>query len=286
MKLITWNIQWGRGCDRRVDLARIGRVLRETADADVLCLQEVAVNFPDLAGSSGEDQVALLSSAFAGYSAHFGAGTDLPDGRGGRSRFGNLVLSRLPVLQVWRHLLPWPADPAVPSMQRVCVEAVVAAARGPLRVMTTHLEYYSAHQRAEQVAALRALHWAACEHARCPRRAGEGGASDPAFAVLPRPASAVLCGDFNYPPEAPEHPQLLAAFGDGTPAWRDAWQIACPGVAHADTVGLHGADWPDHPFCCDYICVSEDLAERVSEVRVNQQTDASDHQPVLLELDA
>jgi endonuclease/exonuclease/phosphatase family metal-dependent hydrolase len=136
------------------------------------------------------------------------------------------------------------------------------------------------------VAALRALHWAACEHARRPRRGGAGGASDPTFAVLPRPVSAVLCGDFNYPPEAPEHPQLLAAFADGTPAWRDAWRIACPGVAHADTVGLHGADWPDHPFCCDYICVSEDLAERVSEVRVNQQTDASDHQPVLLELDA
>lgn len=286
MRLITWNIQWGRGCDGRVDLARIGRVLRETADADVLCLQEVAVNFPGLAGSSGENQVAMLSTAFAGYSAHFGAGTDLPDGRGGRSRFGNLVLSRLPVLQVWRHLLPWPADPAVPSMQRVCVEAVVAAARAPLRVMTTHLEYYSAHQRAEQVAALRSLHMAACEHARRPRSAKAGGASDPTFAVLPRPASAVLCGDFNYPPEAPEHPQLLAPFDDGTPAWRDAWQIARCGAAHAHTVGLHGADWPDHPYCCDYICVSEDMAERVAEVRVNQQTDASDHQPVLLELDA
>lgn len=285
MRLITWNIQWGRGCDGRVDLTRIGRVLRETADADVLCLQEVAVNFPDLAGLSGEDQVAMLSTAFAGYSAHFGVGTDLPDGRGGRSRFGNLVLSRLPVLQVWRHLLPWPADPAVPSMQRVCVEAVVATARGPLRVMTTHLEYYSAHQRAAQVAALRSLHMAACEHARRPRGAKDGGASDPTFAVLPRPASAVLCGDFNYPPQAPEYPQLLAPFNDGSPAWCDAWQIARRGVAHAHTVGLHGADWPDHPYCCDYICVSEDLAQRVAAVRVNQQTDASDHQPVLVELD-
>jgi len=286
MRLVTWNIQWGRGCDGRVDLARIGRVLRETADADVLCLQEVAINFPDLAGSAGEDQVALLATAFPGYSAHFGAGTDLPDGLGGRSLFGNLVLSRLPVFQVWRHLLPWPADPAVPSMQRVCVEAVVEAARGPLRVMTTHLEYYSARQRAEQVAALRALHETACGHALRPRSVKGGGERDPTFAVLPRPASAVLCGDFNYPPEAPEHRQLLARFDGGTPAWLDAWQIVQPGVAHAHTVGLHGADWPDYPFCCDYICVSTDLADRVSAIRVNQQTDASDHQPVLLELDA
>lgn len=286
MRLITWNIQWGRGCDGRVDLARIARVLRETADADVLCLQEVAINFADLAGSSGEDQVALLSSAFAGYSAHFGVGTDLPDGRGGRSQFGNLILSRLPVLQVWRHLLPWPADPPGPSMQRVCVEVVVRAASAPVRVMTTHLEYYSALQRRCQVAALRAAHQQACEHGRRPRSAKESGASDPTFRVLPRPASAVLCGDLNFAPDAPEYPQLLAPFDDATPAWRDAWPISHPGVAHAHTVGLHEADWPDHPYCCDYLCVSEDLSERVTAVQVNQETDASDHQPMLLELDA
>lgn len=286
MRLITWNIQWGRGCDGRVDLARIARVLRETADADVICLQEVAINFPALAGSGGEDQVAMLSAAFPGHSAHFGAGTDVPDGRGGRSRFGNLVLSRLPVLQVWRHLLPWPADPAVPSMQRVCVETVVQAPSAPLRAMTTHLEYYSACQREAQVKALRSLHGEACHHARRPRTAKSDGASAAAFAALARPASAVLCGDFNYPPDAPEHAQLLAPFEDATPAWRDAWQVAHRGARHADTVGLHGAEWPDHPFCCDYICVSEDLCRRVSDVRVNRETDASDHQPVLLELDA
>lgn len=286
MRLITWNIQWGRGCDGRVDLDRIAAVLRETADADVMCLQEVAINFGDLAGSSGEDQVELLSNAFPDCSAHFGVATDLPDGRGGRSQFGNLILSRLPVLQVWRHLLPWPADPSGPNMQRVCTEVVVQAARGPLRAMTTHLEYYSALQRAGQVAALRALHREASEHARRPRSSKHGGASDPPFAVLPRPASAVLCGDFNYPPDAPEHGQMLTPFADGTPAWRDAWQITHPGVSHAHTVGLHGADWPDHPFCCDYVFVSEDLAERVVGVCVNQQTDASDHQPMLLELEA
>lgn len=286
MRLITWNIQWGRGCDGRVDLARIAGVLRDTADADVLCLQEVAINFPDLAGSSGEDQVAQLSAAFAGYSAHFGVATDLPDGRGGRSQFGNLILSRWPVLQVWRHLLPWPADPPGPSMQRVCVEAVVQAARGPLRVMTTHLEYYSGLQRRCQVAALRSLHQQSCEHQRRPRSAKESGASDATFRVLPRPDSAVLCGDLNYPPDAPEHSQLLAPFDDGTPGWLDAWQIVHPGIAHAHTVGLHGADWPDHPFCCDYVCVSADLSARVAALEVNRQTDASDHQPMMLELDA
>jgi len=70
MKLITWNIQWGRGIDLKVDLLRIARTARELADFDVLCLQEVAVNFPGLAGSQGENQVEELSRGLPGYTAH------------------------------------------------------------------------------------------------------------------------------------------------------------------------------------------------------------------------
>ena len=43
MKLITWNIQWGRGVDGRVDLDRIVRTARAMADFDVLCVQEERV---------------------------------------------------------------------------------------------------------------------------------------------------------------------------------------------------------------------------------------------------
>jgi endonuclease/exonuclease/phosphatase family metal-dependent hydrolase len=127
MRVVTWNIQWGRGCDGRVDLARIVRCARETADFDLLCLQEVAVGFPGLPGSHGEDQVATLRGLLPGYAVAFGIGTDLPDGPEGRSQFGNLILSRLPLRQVYRHLLPWPTDPAVPSMQRLALEAAVGA---------------------------------------------------------------------------------------------------------------------------------------------------------------
>lgn len=47
MKLITWNIQWARGMDNRVDPARVVAHARQMTDFDVLCLQEVADNFPD-----------------------------------------------------------------------------------------------------------------------------------------------------------------------------------------------------------------------------------------------
>ena len=281
MKLITWNIQWGRGIDLKVDLLRIARTARELADFDVLCLQEVAVNFPGLGGSRGENQVEELSSALPGYAAHYGIATDVDDGRGGRSRFGNLVLSRLPVIQVFRHLLPWPADPAEPSMQRIAVEAVVRSQWGPLRVITTHLEYYSATQRMAQVEALRRLHEEACGHAALPRPSGDPG--EP-FAALPRPSSAILTGDFNFKPDAPEHQRMISTFGAAVPRLMDAWEIAHPKRPHAHTVGLYENGWAEHPYCCDFVFVTGDLASRVRAVIVDTQTQASDHQPVLVEL--
>ncbi len=42
MKLITWNIQCGKGCDGVTDLARIVAVAKAMADADVFCFQEVS----------------------------------------------------------------------------------------------------------------------------------------------------------------------------------------------------------------------------------------------------
>jgi len=139
MIIISWNVQWCRGIDGKVDPARIVRTARELADFDVLCLQEIAVNFPALAGSQGEDQVHELALGLADYTPLFGAATDLADERGGRRRFGDCIFTRLPVLQVFPHLLPWPADPGVPSMQRLALEAVLHTPGGPLRVITTHL---------------------------------------------------------------------------------------------------------------------------------------------------
>ncbi len=282
MKLITWNIQWGRGIDLKVDLARIARTAREMADFDVLCLQEVAVNFQGLAGSRGENQVEELSRTLPGYSAHYGIATDADDGHGRRSRFGNLIFSRLPVIQVFRHLLPWPPDPKVPSMQRIAVEAIVNAQRGPLRVITTHLEFYSAMQRMAQVEALRRLHQEACAHAAFPRPSVDPG--EP-FAALPRPASAILTGDFNFRPDAPEHERMTSEFSAAVPRFMDAWMIANPNQPYAHTVGLYENSWAKHPYCCDFIFVTDDLTTRVRKVRVDGQTRSSDHQPVLLVLE-
>jgi endonuclease/exonuclease/phosphatase family metal-dependent hydrolase len=77
---------------------------------------------------------------------------------------------------------------------------------------------------------------------------------------------------------------MLAPFDDGTPAFRDAWHIAHAGQPHANTVGLFDTvQWP-RQMACDFVFVSADLAPRVTAFEVDEDSDASDHQAVLLTL--
>ena len=281
MNLITWNIQSCRGCDGRVDPKRIVDTCRGMADFDVLCLQEVARNYPGLPGSSGEDQFALLAGLLHGYTPVEGVAVDVPGEGGRRRQFGNLILARYPVLQVFRHLLPWPADAAVPGMQRIALEAVLAAPLGPLRVTTTHLEYYSQRQRGQQVERLRQLHAEASGHRGDAKHAQKEGGP---FEASPRPAAAILTADFNFRADDPLHARIVAPYDDGTPAYCDSWRVRHGDRRHDHTLGVHDHEqWPD-AFACDFIFVTEDIAGRVEEVAVNLDTDASDHQPVLLRL--
>ena len=282
--LITWNIQWGRGCDGVVNLHRIVDAARGLADFDVLCLQEVASNFPVLDGSAGEDQPALLAQMLPGYTPVFGIATDVLADDGARRLFGNMILSRLPVVQAFRHLLPWPVDPDQTSMQRVLVEVVIETRFGPLRVMTTHLEYYSVAQRTAQVERIRELHAEAALRARRERTCDS---SPGPFRAMRRAAPAILTADFNFRPEDPLHDRMSAPYGNDVPALHDAWQVCHPGVPHPPSLGLFDREqWPDGGYCCDFIYVSQDLCPRIIAVGVDQQTDASDHQPAVLTLDA
>lgn len=281
MKLLQWNIQWCRGMDGVVDPARIARFAKQFADPDVACFQEVAINFPSLEGSSGEDQVALLKAQFPGYTAIFGVAVESPDGSGGRRQFGNLILSRLPVRQAFRHTLPWPAESNTPSMPRIAVEAVVESDAGLVRVITTHLEYYSARQRMAQVERLRELHVEACGHARA--KSSSQYRSGP-FEPFERPAAAILTGDFNMKADDPACMKLREPFEGNVPRLVDAWSHAHPGKKHPPTFCLFGKEYAKEPYCCDFVFITENLAPRLKSVRVDVETQDSDHQPVAIEL--
>jgi len=269
MRLLSWNVQWCRGIDGVVDPARIAAGAR-AYDADVICLQELAANFPELAGSKGEDQPHALMHALPEYEGCLVSGVDVPAPNGRRSRFGNAILSRLPVGRVLRHSLPWPASEG-PSMPRTAVEAVLEAPFGHVRVITTHLEYYSAKHRAAQI-----------EHLEDIRREFDEEESiseaNGAFKRLPRPKSVILCGDFNLRPEDPLHARILDA------GFFDAWQALHPGEPHPHTFRVHEKD-KEAPYCCDYVFVTEDLVPRLRAIRVDGANRASDHQPVIIDLE-
>jgi endonuclease/exonuclease/phosphatase family metal-dependent hydrolase len=284
MKLITWNTQWCCGIDGRVDPARIVAEAQRLADFDVLCLQEIADHFPAprLAGSAGEDQFAALAALLPAYAAVPGVAVDHPGERGRRRRFGNMILSRLPVRQVYRHLLPFPADPGVNGMPRIAVEAVLQAPFGELRVITTHLEWYSRKQRSAQVEALRAVYAEGHGHARVGKITDESGGP---FNTYLRPAATLICGDFNLEPDDPDHGRMLEPFADGTAALHDCWTLTHPGVPHPSTFCIHSKMEPGGPeLHCDYVFASEELTPRVRSLTVDPATQASDHQPLVLEL--
>ncbi|NBD10726.1 MULTISPECIES: endonuclease/exonuclease/phosphatase family protein [Corallococcus] len=89
LTLVSYNIHSGIGVDGVFDLARVGAVLREV-NADIIALQEVG----DFRGkTSREDQPEHLAELLG---LHMAFGPNVV--RNGR-RYGNAILSRLPVLK-------------------------------------------------------------------------------------------------------------------------------------------------------------------------------------------
>ncbi len=285
--ILSWNIQAGRGVDGRVDLERIARTVRALVDADVICLQEVESGGAGGPGNDGEcvggDQFETLRHLFPDHAGVTGAGVERAQtGTASMYRFGNMVLPRLPILSVFRHLLPQPATRGVRHMQRQATEVTVRSSGGPLRVVTTHLEYHAAVHRQVQIERLRELHVEAAEQARHSGPAEDTGP----YARIARPASAVFCGDFNMETDSGEYAALLAPFDGGVPDLVDAWTALHPGRPHDPTCGVFDPhQWPAGPHCRDFFLVTEDLQPRLRSLRVDLQTDASDHQPVVLVLE-
>lgn len=284
--ILSWNIQAGLGVDGRVDLARIARTIRALADADVICLQEVESRGSGGSGdeveSVREDQFETLRHLFPEHVGVIGAGVERAEtDAASMYRFGNMVLSRLPILSVFRHLLPQPATPGARHMPRQATEVTVRLPSGPLRVVTTHLEYHSAVHRRAQIERLRELHVEVAAQARHPAPAEDTGP----YARIARPPSAVVCGDFNMESDSEEYAALLAPFDGGVPDLVDAWPALYPGRPHDPTCGVFDhRQWPAGSHCRDFFLVTEELQPRLRSLRVDLHTDASDHQPVVLVL--
>jgi endonuclease/exonuclease/phosphatase family metal-dependent hydrolase len=164
-------------------------------------------------------------------------------------------------------------------MPRMCTVVTVRdPALGPVRIMTTHLEFYSRRQRMAQARALRALHAEASAHAAGPPEPSDDGSP---FQTRTHTPHAILCGDFNFEAHEPEYAALVEP-GDGQ-LW-DSWRLVHGEAPRAPTFRLHDRRYGPDPVACDFVLVSESLTGRVGRIEVDGETQASDHQPVFVEL--
>jgi endonuclease/exonuclease/phosphatase family metal-dependent hydrolase len=238
VRLVTFNTHHGVGRDEKHDLARLAKLLA-AAEADVICLQEVDRHFGER--SEGVDQAMLLARALDMQLA-WGPAID--------DRYGNVVLSRLPILISDVHPLPGGGEP------RVALRTLVELDGGALWITTTHLSGGDPARRAAQIAAVAALHTEPME-------------------------TGVIVGDFNTTPDAPELDALRQRF-------TDAWQLAAARddqsgwrFWHAG----HGETFPSpHPHLrIDQVWVSPGVA--VVAAAVLDAEGASDHHPLLVDLE-
>jgi len=280
MRVVSWNIHWGCGRDGRIRIHAIIDVLRKL-NPDVICLQEVAANHPELEGSASASQFKQLAGAFGGYHMIEQAPSEIYRNNLPR-QFGNILLSKFRITQAQRHMLPWPVDlEHGAGMPRGMIETVLEAPGGKLRLLTTHLEYFSPVQRRAQVRRIRELHEEACARAAVYQPEPD---LEPPFQLGFRPGTAIYCGDFNFGPDSEDYRAMVAPAPAGSLGLLDAWRVRHGDAPRAPTAGLHGFKWPEKPDCYDYFFVTEDLAGRVADISVQSETSASDHQPVVLDL--
>lgn len=289
MHFVSFNIQYGKGRDGVYDLTRTAAAL---GVADVMCLQEVE-RFWDRSGNI--DQVDAIADAMGGdYYWVYGPTVDIHKGgdspkRNRRRQFGNMILSRWPILWTRRHLLPKQQLRGLFTIQRGIVEAVIDTPVRPMRVYSTHLCHLSATTRARQVAAILAIHDARFREGPV----ATGPHPDPGFNEEPRfdatPEDAIVMGDMNFTPESAEyrafHGEEGERAGDIVHQHRfvDAWSVVESGAAsptfYRDFDAKTGVRI-DHCF------VTASLADRVEQVHVDKDCDASDHQPLHVEIAA
>ncbi len=246
VRLVTFNTHHGVGEDHRHDLPRLAKVLA-AADADVICLQEVDRYFGER--SEDVDQALLLSRALDMQLAWGPAIHEPHPGDGPPRQYGNALLSRLPILISDVHRLPGTGEP------RSALRTMIELDGGTLWVTATHLTTRSAPERAEQVAALAALH-------------------------TDQMAAGVLVGDFNTRPDAPELHPLRERFTDAWELAEDRGDQAGWRFWQRDGGHTHPARSPHRRI--DQTWVSAGVT--VASAQVLDAEGASDHLPLVVDL--
>ena len=275
--VLTWNIQNGQGVDGNISLKRIAESILNMCDPDVICLQEVSVNCR-LSDGTQPDQVTELSILFSDYSVFFGPAYDIKrENSEVREQYGNLILSKFPVLSSFNHILPQTVNSSFRQMPRQLSEITIKTPLFPLCIMTTHLEFHSEFQRCEQVRRIVSINQEINNLAMMPPLFDNNGS----YRKFERSDRVILCGDFNFNPGSVEY-NLLTSNEINSNFFLDAWKQLNPNSTHAPTCGIFDKkQWPEGPHCRDFGFISRNLEGSLDSIEVNEKIDASDHQPVV-----
>lgn len=279
---MTYNIQFGRGLDGVYDLDRIACTVES---ADVIALQEVERHFPR---SGHVDQVRELAQRLKFHHWVYGAGVDitadetLPDGEvvHKRQQFGNMLLSRSPIITSRNHLLPKHGSVGPLSIQRSALEGVVECSGIRIRVYSLHLTHISADERLRQIDRLLELDRNAVMEggpiAGNLAKTDFSGQAD--VSALPR--ESILMGDFNFTPDSQEYTRIAGPKSDyggrviNPEGFADAWKAAGNAEMSGVTATRRGQD-----VRMDYCFVRQSLSHRIRSVKIHSDADGSDHKP-------
>ena len=161
---------------------------------------------PRLAGNTDEDQFATLAALLPGYAAAPGVAVDHPAEGGRRRRFGNMILSRLPMRQVYRHLLPSPdrsrRERHAANRRRGVSSRRRSAKCASSRRISSTTRRSSAPRRSKRCA--RSTRKATVMRARATIVDTTAGP----FHTHLRPAATIITGDFNLEPDDPLHARM------------------------------------------------------------------------------
>ncbi|MEX2693978.1 endonuclease/exonuclease/phosphatase family protein [Rhizobium mongolense] len=285
MKFASYNIQYGFGLDGIYDL---GRIADNLDGADIIALQEVTRGF---SRNDFSDMAADLAAFFPNHFWVYGPACDLhvdagDEGfppRGTRFQFGNMILSRWPILSARTLLLPRSRTVSKINLQRGASEAVIDTPEGAFRVYSVHLDHVSPDERIRQLAYLNERINAFPFEGGCVT-----GASEFEIADLPLPEDYVILGDFNMVPESPEYCSF-AGTRDGY--YGRVPRIGTPVDALAALEGYAPASysWVDPKnhgkrMHLDYCFVSCGLHGRLKSAHVDTASVGSDHFPVWVEI--
>ena len=237
LRVLCYNVHWCKGTDGKYDVERLADVINK-AKPDLVALQEVDVGVK----RSGRVHDVRELSKLTGLAARFGPTQHYEGGL-----FGNAVMTRLPILDVAIHPLPYTESTAErTTYPRGAIAVTMQGPDGkPLRFVSTHFQHNVPEDRLAEAKAINKLF------------AGDGDG-----------LRTILAGDMNAVPDAAPVTELLKKW---TNAIDDAATPTAPATKPRSRI--------------DYVFFRESSQFRVVESKVIPESIASDHRPVLAVLE-